>query len=175
MHLDSRLASTKVRRDIVRQHLRVGTRHIDIYVPPRIQRVEHIVEGKPGRRFVIVRQFRQVNAILQNLPRQLDLINEDVILPVVNDSFANKLAQLARILQRLKLLQIKGDGYDMVFMDSALNQVAAEELVQEIALPATANTSNDFHRTIPHLTFQFFKIFCAFYHVCFLSLGRPSL
>lgn len=75
-----------------------------------------------------------------------------------------KLSPLLRNGTTSLTLYSESEILNALWINSRLKQIAAKDIIQDIAFPTTTNASNDFYRPIPHLIFYFLKIIISFYH-----------
>ena len=126
---------------VVREELRVAPRHVHVDVAHAQKPVEHAVEPE-----------RNVRA-LELLPRDgvLDLVEKDVVLLVpVCDLRTQVSGQRIGIAESGVLLDVERDLDDVLVIDALLTQVVAEEVEEQIRLPAATDACDHLNHTVVH-------------------------
>ena len=93
-------AIPKVRRNIIRKHLRIRSRHINIDILELSPSIKNIVERNICRFTIFWRDLLEIDSGRQNLVRLLNLINKDIIrLLAALDFLADVFIEFERIPQ----------------------------------------------------------------------------
>ena len=117
-------AIPKVRRNIIRKHLRIRSRHINIDILELSPSIKNIVERNICRFTIFWRDLLEIDSGRQNLVRLLNLINKDIIrLLAALDFLADVFIEFERIpqLDIGLVIQIDGDylrPLDAIFQKS---------------------------------------------------------
>ena len=140
-HADLVPTPPELRHDVMREELRVAPRHVHVDVAHAQKSVEHAVE--PGR------DVRALELLARN--GILDLVEKDIVLLApVRDLRAQMGGQRVGVAESGVLLDIERDLDDVPVVDALRAQVVAEEVEEQIRLPAAADTRNHLDHAVVH-------------------------
>ena len=125
----------------MREELRVAPRHVHVDIAHAQEPVEHAVEPGQGIR------------VLELLARDgiLDLVEKDIVLLAPTRDFrAQVRGQRGGVAERGVLLDVERDLDNVLVIDALRAQVVAEEVEEQIRLPAATDARDHLNHTVVH-------------------------
>ena len=149
MYADLETTIGEVRVNVLREHLRVRPRDIDIDLVHLPEVVERVVERQIGVLAVFWRDSRKIHVWGEDFSRQLHLVDEDIVpAPVADESRFDLFAKPHGVSAMGEFHFVEGYLDYMVFLYTLGDKPFLEKNRQQIGLAAPPYACDDLDKTV---------------------------